>query len=582
MRPVPSRKHHWALLALACVVGVSAFLSGHEGPLTREQNTLLAEAYRAGDGSLYANDALFGPQSQAWQLNLPAWNNLLHLAVQAAGPAEPAGGFRVLGAAALSLFLLGMYLLLYRQTHSTSVATMVAIMSAAVFTTSKPSWGLGPLFTVTPSSMYLAMSPLLVLLFMRSSRRWRVVWVFFLVGAMGNLHLWSAVNLSAVLVLVTLGVGRGRWRSWGFVGAGLAAAAVGAAPALVHYFTLPSPPWLMPQVPAGYATAWAAVRASGQDLFYPNLLDDLLAGLPLAGGLAIPAVVILTRSPRFRALQLGDWLAMLGSTLLVALGLHGLMQAAAWKLDRLPVIGFYQALPLVMLPLLVLFAQSLVHLLRLVQTHRTAVRAMLVVMVLVFMGTSQNVRAVRFWVQDWLAELGGQEPPSYRRFGSGYEIIALARWMDRSGQVAPTDLVFCYEPEIRSYGRRSLWCSPADMRYYYNLWPQRLLQFTQDIRQQRSLMVPPDRNQADARQIVDFLDGFWAQRPGRVVNTFVVIPAERAPAPDQRLAAAPAEKVGYYWKLYRYLPPPTSQPAGDTQPEGDGQSGMTSSSAPAE
>lgn len=582
MRPAPSRKHHWALLALACVVGVSAFLSGHEGPLTREQNTLLAEAYRARDSSLYASDALFGPQSQAWRLNLPAWNNLLHLAVQASGPGEPAGGFRLMGTVALSLFLLGMYLLLYRQTHSTSVATMVAIMSAAVFTTSKPSWGMGPLFTVTPSSMYLAMSPLLVLLFMRSSRRWRVVWVFFLVGLLGNLHLWSAVNLSAVLVLVTLGVGRFGWRSWGFVLAGLVAAAVGASPALVHYFTLSTPPSLMPQATAGYATAWAAVRASAQDLLYPDILEDLLSGLPLAAGLAIPAVVILTRSPRYRALQLGDWLMMIGSILLVALGLHGVMQAVAWKLDRLPVLGFYQVLPLAMLPLLVLLAQSLVHLLRLAQTHRTAVRAVLVVVVLIFMGTSQNVRAVRFRVQDWLAEMGNQEPPSYRRFGSSYEIVALARWMDRSGQVAPADMVFCYEPEIRSYGRRSLWCSPADMRYYYHLWPQRLLQFTEDIRQQRRLIVPPDRNQADPKQIVAFLDWFWARRPGSRGSTFVVIPAERAPAPDGRLVSVAVENVGYYWKLYRYLPPPASQPASSSQPAGSGRSGTTPSSAPAE
>lgn len=561
MRPVPARRHHWALLALAGVVALSAFLSGHDGTLTGEQNNLLAELYKSRDPGLYPTDGLFANSAypDAWRLNLPAWNNLLYSAVQVAGADEPAGGFRLLGAAALSLFLLGMYMLIYRQTHSTSSATLGAIISMAVFFTSRPFWGMGPLFTVTPATVYLAVVPLIVLAFMRSIRRERAAWVCLAAGLAGNIHLWSAVNLVLVLVLTLLVVGRFRAKTWLMAFVCLAAAAIGAAPAIWHYAAMPAPAG---QTPATYATAWEAMRASGQNLLFPNALEDLLRALPLVGVLMIPTAVVLIRAGRFRVLQFGGWVVMLGAVLFVALGLHGLMQLIAWKRDTLPPLGFYEALRLAMLPMYILFAQAMVHLLRLAQTHRPAVRAGLIAFVVVFMGTSYNTRQVRYWAQDIIADWSGQERPGNRRYGDDWESAVIGRWLHGSGRAAGNALVFTWEPEARSFGRRSMWCGQDDMRYYYYLAPGQLQQWADNVTEQRRLLRPPDRKAADAQQVVRFVDWYWAQRPGPAAETFLVFPANSAPPADPRLQLVEVKGAGNYWKLYRCLPEPTTQPLG--------------------
>ena len=104
MRPIPSRKHHWAVLVLLAVVAVNTLLTFRQTNITGDQANMLAEIAKLQDPSLYPHDGIFADSSAgaAWRGRLPAWQFALGWSVRLGG-ADPLNGFRILGAAIAAL-----------------------------------------------------------------------------------------------------------------------------------------------------------------------------------------------------------------------------------------------------------------------------------------------------------------------------------------------------------------------------------------------------------------------------------------------------------------------------------------------
>ena len=569
MRPVPVKKHHWAVLVILAVVAINTLVTLRQEHITGSQADLLAEVYKHQDPSLYSSDSVFA--GEAWRLNLPAWQSTLAWAIEFAGPDEPINAIRLMGAGMLCLYLLGMYVLLYRQTHSTSVATLVAVASMAIFSTSRPYWGLGPIFTVTPASLYLSVVPLLALGFVRTHKKPLILVVFFLVGLCGNIHLVSAVNLAVVMFIAMLGLGRLKPKAW-IRGAGaLAAAIAGASPAIYHYYVTLSPAgkFALPTM------TWQGLRTvlnhSGMNVLYPEVLIEALRWLPVACALVAPVIIILCLAGRYRASNLSEWLGMLIAAVFVAFGLHGLIQATVWWFSPAsggPVlIGLFESLRIAMLPLYVLLAQATVHLLRMTHRHQAWVRVTAGLLTAVYLGSSYNTRPIRHMVTDMVAQTSKRKTFSRHRLRSEAqsELRRIASWASLS--TARDALFITNKAEIRLYGRRSLLACRADLQYMLHLQPERACEWDETIIAQRKLLKPSRATQTDANKIVEFADEHRKRRRLADVPTYFLISAKSAPLPNDRLEQIDPhdKKWGKYWRLFRILPPkPTTVPAATT------------------
>ena len=571
MRPVPAKKHHWAVLVILAVVAINTLVTFRQEHVTGSQANLLAEVYKRQDPSLYSSDGVFADSGAgaAWRLHLPAWQSVLASAIDLGGPDEPINALRLLGAGMLLLYLLSMYVLLYRQTHSTSVATLVAVASMAIFSTSRPYWGLGPIFTVTPASLYLAVVPLLALGFVRTHKKPLVLVVFFAAGLCGNIHLTSAVNLAAVMFVAMLGLGRLKPAAWARAAASLSAAAIGALPAIYHYYVTFSPAGTF-HLPA---MTWQNLRKvldhSGMNVLYPEVLIEALRWLPVACALVAPVVIILCLAGRYRASNLSEWLGMLIAAVFVAFGLHGLVQLAfRWfsPVSGWPVmIELFEALRLAMLPLYVLLAQATVHLLRMTHRHRAWVRVTAGLLTAVYLGSSYNTRPVRHMVTDLVASVAERDLFSRHRLHRvrEAELRRVASWASR--HTADNALFITSKAEIRLYARRSLLACPADLPYMLHLWPQRACEWDETLLAQRRVLKPCQSARADADKIIEFADRYRRRRQRLpAVPTYILIRAKSAPTPNDRIEQidSPNVKWGRYWKLFRILPAkPTTAPA---------------------
>ena len=559
MRPIPSRKHHLALLALLLAVAANLALTYVSPEISGDQANMLAEAIKQDNSAQYPHDEVFGPTGEdaPWRLRLPAWRWLLTSAMHVAGRADPANALRLVGALALLVYVCSMYLLLYRQTHSTSVAALATVISTAIFSIKRPYWGMGPLFSVSPTMFYMALTPLIVQGLLRWRGRWRIVLVFLLAGLAGNIDVIFAINLVFVMAIVVVALGRCRPKSWAMAAASLAAAAIGAAPAIWHYArAFLAAESVLAKVPA--STVAEALQLGGLNVLYPALLIEAMRWLPVAAGLAIPAAIILNRAGRYRVEHLGAWIWLLVGSLVTAFGVHGLMQLLGrWLGIVPPFLGFLDSLRLAMLPLYALFTQAMVQLVRLSRTHRAWVRAALGVFAVVYLGSSYNTLPLRHMVADTAAAVSGK-PESPRGQGKS-EIRAIAVWARQEANT-PSDCLFIAaagQAEIRAYARRSVLASPDDVRHMYYLAPGRLAEWTALLRLQQAELAPPQTPTADAQRLVAFADSQARRREAPNITKFIVIKARHAPEPVGRLVEtlAPQGQWGAHWRLYRVDPP---------------------------
>ncbi len=575
MRPIPTKKHHWAVLVILAVVAINTLVTFRQNHITGSQANLLAEVFKRQEPALYGSDDVFAGNgvNSASRLNLPAWQSVLASAIDIGGPDEPINALRLLGAGMLLLYLLSMYVLLYRQTHSTSAATLVAVASMSIFSISRPYWGLGPIFSVTPASMYLTVVPLLVLGFVRTHKKPAVLLVFLAAGLCGNIHFISAVNLSVVMLAAMLGLGRLKPGAWVRAAGSFAAAVVGASPAIYHYYVTFSAAGAF-HLPA---MTWQGLRSvldnNGVNVLYPEVLIEALRWLPVACALVGPVVIILCLTGRYRANNLGEWLGMLISAVFVSFGLHGLVQIAVrWfsPVSGWPVlIELFEALRLAMLPLYVLLAQATVHLLRMTHRHRAWVRVTAGLLAAVYIGSSYNTLPIRHMVGDAVAGISERDLFSRRslRYAKEAELREVASWVGRN---TATDALFISSrAEIRLYGRRSLLACPSDLPYMLHLWPGRAREWNETINAQRRVLTPYQSARADTDKIIEFVDGYRQRRRLSDVPIYILFPARSAPTPNDRVRQidSPNDKWGRHWQLFRILPSePTTTTAPTTAP----------------
>ena len=546
MRPIPPKRHHWATLAFLVIVAGNLWLNLLSPALSDRQQNLLAEVLKWRQSDLFRPDGLFGDTAAVGsdRLHLPAWHELLDRAYRLSDQ-RPTVAFMILGSGILLIYLLCMYSLLYRQTRSISVSATTAILSTAVFSTHSPFLGFGPLFTATPDHLFLAFAPLIVLAFLVWRRTYRVWGAFLLLGVLGNIQLMPAINLAGVLLLTVLGCGHFRALAWRKALMSLAALAIGLSPAIIYYAGLAHrAAW--PYVPP--AVVQEAVGLAAMGVLYPTMLISALRFLPLTLILLAPAGVILGRAGRYRVREFPAWGWFLIGCVVVGFGCQGLMQTIAWLSGRPPLaVGFFDALGLMMIPLYALFAQAMIHLIRLARTHRFWVRSSLIGFAVIYLLSSQNLLPLRARVRGWVDSSAAASALAHDARLA--ESLALSRW---AGGTSANSLFLANWPEIRVYGRRSILGCPADIPYLLHLRPEALGDYVELLQRQASLVRPPQGSPADAYEVALFAQRMRRTHPA-ADEVYVIFPATSAPATAGALTLIepPQGQWGKYYRLYR-------------------------------
>ncbi len=506
MRPVPRSKHILAGAIFLLVAAASSYLAFEDTRFSDEQVYFATTAAKRHQPELYRFDSVYGNvhgvvngRGQLWRVQTPVLLAMMDMVLVPEGYRNLLLPFRLMAGAVVMVYLVGMYALLWRQTRSSSIAAFVAILSATITETfGNWFWGIGSLASITPQGLVLAVSPLLLLSYVRNAERGRVALTFGAVGLCANLHLISAANLALILFGVYLGQNRFALRSVAKGFLGLGCFLIGALPYLAYFFALRYS--LAATAPPGATTSSLAVmealRISDLAVLYPEMLGPLLQWGIYAGILAIPPALVFWRVERFRSRDAGVWLWMVAISLLVGLVLHGISQfiGTVWG-SAPPIIDFVQAINWSMLALYVLFAQAITHLFRIAQKrHRHALRWAMAAFMVAWMLPSDNLRVLRHWayylpsaVSDMEQPLRVQELEEER--ASARELAAVGQWAQDHADVDA--LFITAEERFRVEARRSVFVCRDDVRYYYYLAPWLLEGWTHHVEAQFHWLYAP-------------------------------------------------------------------------------------------
>ena len=556
MRPVPKSSHFLAVVIFAAVAAMAAHFAIIDTRLSKEQINISTVALkRHAPDQYFAHDPVFG-ESGRWRFHTPLLQALMEMSLVPTGYKYPHLPFRILAGILTMVYLLGMYSLLHRQCRSWSVSAFVAVLSSTVtYTLGRAHWGLGPLGTITPPTMILAITPLIVHAFLRYENQWRVVLIFAFIGLAGNLHLVSAVNLTMVLLIVYLGRRRFAPSAWPVAASCAAAFALTAAPYAFYYLAL-----RFAEVPADAEVSAAAVfkafRLGRLAILYPEMLKSLLYWLLAVLVLLIPAAGVLTRIERFKVRDLSVWVWFASGACFISLVLHGASQLVGVLAHRAPpVIDFAQASTLVMLSLYVLFAHALTTLFRLIRTHRHALRWVLAAFIAAWMLPSDNLKMTRHLTYDWATSFipEAQRPQRIQELISRQEkrdeFAEIALWArDNSDQRA----VFLTDrAEFRLLARRALVATDDDVKYYYYVTPWRIDEWISRVERQRAVLRPP-AGKIDDKAVVQFVEQLKTEGFEKVTDWYAIVSAANAPMiPGGALEPVPTGKWGQYYALYR-------------------------------
>ncbi len=563
MRRPPNTRHLFAVLLFAAAAAVGGYLAMLETNLSPEQVDMAAAAVKRHDGSLFAHDPVFG-KSELWRIHTPIFQGLLELMLVPTGYRDLTLPFRALAGVLLMVYLCGMYVLLYRQCRSWSVAAFVAVLSATVnYTPGDAHWGVGTLGSAGPAGICIAVTPLIVLAFLRyippagrnDSRedRWRLLLVFGVIGLLGNLHLVSAMNLALVLLIAYLGRARFHPSGWPMAMGCALAAVVGALPSLGYVLMLRAALATAAGPPNAHVVH-AALEEAGLAVFYPDLLKSAVNWTLYAAVLAIPAGAVLIRAERFRTRDLWLWVWMLGAGLFVAFALQGLSQLLGQlQATGPPTFAFAQASAFVMLPLYVLFAQALTSLFRIVRVHRWLVRWACAAVAAGLIIPSDNLRVPRRLLYDaattFMAE--GDKPLHVQELHAQREAQAeLAAIADWARAAAPKDAVFITDHgKFRMLARRSIAASRSDASYFYYLRPSRLESWTRRLKAQQQLLRKP----VTLADLAAFRHDA-ASEEGALAGAeawFAILPADVAPDKARAAEVAGRDTWGQHYRVFR-------------------------------
>jgi len=572
MRPTPTARHPVAVLIFAAYSSLAGYLAFVEPELSNQQVLIATAAIKRHDVSTFPHDPVLG-DNRLWRFHTPVFQGLLELSLVPTGYADLSLPFRALAGVLLMVYLCGMYALLYQQCRSWSIAALVAVLSSKVIEALGGGfWGAGTLACVTPMGICLAVTPLIVLAFLRYAgaselrrepsgnggrqAQWRLLLVFGGIGLLGNLHLVTAMNLTLVLLIAYLGRARFRAGSWGVALACGAAALLGSLPHIMYFVMLRG----LLQGPAA-ATAEApireALRVAGLEALYPEMLKPMLRWLAYAAVVGAPSALLLFRSDRFRVTNGRLWGCLIVASLLLAIVLHGATQVMAMLVRRSPpIIALLQASALAMLPLYVLAAQALTALFRLVQVNRWLLRWGCAVALVAWMLPSDNVQPLRHAAYEWATSFMEEQDKPLRvqelhaQAEARRELRGLAAWARGGprGAVFITDRV-----EFRMLARRSIVITRDDVGYYYYLAPGRLTKWIERLKRQARLLQKPGtiREFAGFRSLLS-KRSTWAG----AADWFVVLPADPALPEAGGLEVPPHGRWGAHYRVYRVPAPP--------------------------
>ena len=569
MRPVPQSRHPLAVLILIGVSAAGGCLAFRDDRLSKWQMSVATSALKERQPELFACDSIFGSNRQElWRLNNPVLQGMLKLVLVPTGYGDPSLPFRMMAGVVLLVFLCSMYALLYRQCRSWSIAAFVAVASCRVINTlGTARWGAGPLASVTPPTICLAVVPLVVLAYLRYEDDWRLALVFAATGLLGNLHLATGANLAVVLLLAYLGRRRFSLRAWTrAIPCGLLAAAV-AIPHAWYYIGLRM--WIRQAggqaAPQPAQNFWQLAKAnpdalkSIMGLLYPEILKDLLGWGLIVLVLAIPAAVVLFRVERYRVRDLAFWVWFLAAGFIVSLGFQGVCQGAGMLAGTAPpAIDFYEASSLVMVPLYVMFAQATTHLFRIAGTHKRLMVWACAAFLAAWMVPSDNLRLLRYGALEAATSFMDEpdKPAAMRRFHRKQqernELVHIAAWAAEHSDASAVFVIDSIEFRLRA--RRAITTSSDDVGYFYYLAPDRLEGWLALATEQSTILQPPTTGRVDAKAMEGFIRRLAAQPEFRQAGQwYAILSAAAAPERSWGLEEVASGDWGRHYCLY-HLP----------------------------
>lgn len=545
-----------ALAIFVAASGLYGYLASVDYRMADEQVHLATSAMKRQDPDLFGADLIYG-RSRMWQAHPPIFLAILETILVPGHYRDLTLPFRVLVGAVTLVYLCGMYVLLWRQCRSWSVSAFVAVLSSAVIRTLGGSyWGIGSLGSITSAGLCVALTPLVVLAFMKYADQWRLLLVFAAVGGLGNLHTSSAVNLTIVLLIVYLARRRFAVSAWPMaIGCALCAAAA-ATPYAWYYLALRRS-IMLTGLTIGSGQIMTAVEIAASARPYPSgeLLKPVINWLLQISVPAVASAVVLSRHERFRVRALGFWLALGAASVLVAFMGYGAAYVASLFRDGPgPSLDALGATKVAMLPLYVLLAQTITNLLRMFRSHRALVRWVCVALTAAWMIPSDNIRVLRHAVMNTAtmfmdeADKPGNVQRHHERDNRQRELAAIADWVRESPEVDPSAMFITDRIEFRMMARRSILVGEDDVSYIYRLAPKKLPQWQRWVFRQHLLLHGP---QAGDPKALAALVNELADEPhfAGVKEWYVVLPMPAENIPGKEIID-PEKSWGACYKLY--------------------------------
>ena len=570
MRPVPESHHKRVILILLAAGVVTGFLVWFDNMESPDQVLSATVAIKRAQPGLFSDDPIFG-RIGLWQFHSRSFQFLLDV-LRTKEEIEDYQPMRLLAGPVSFVYLLGMYLLMYRQCRSWSIAAFVAILSLRVtFTVGRAFWGIGPLGSIEPQGIYIAVIPLLLEIYFRLCRSWKVLLVFALIAMLGDLSLVVAMNLGVLLAVGHLACRKLTWRmvvqsAVGLVMVGAAGVWLLGVGARALYGGEGFTSWGYGLNVLWYALcrshdgftakiAAEALNLADHNVLYPVLLESLFN---LGWGVAvllIPAILSLLRLERFRVHGLRFWTVFAAGALVLALGAQGLSQLIGYRLNDRPwIIDFTQASVLLGLPLYAMVSQALTSLFRLFRTHRLMLRWACAIVMFVWMVPSDNFRPVRHWAYGASA-IFTKEPDQPRRAAQlrdrtkqQAELKRIARWAKEN---IDNDAMFLSDDiKLRFISRRAILVSPETIRLTYYLLPGHLEAQTRRMEQLSRLIHPPT-GRADPQAIARFVEEQKQHKMfSKVSGWYVVLDAAVVPDQPGIMQQVFHDDWGTYFKVY--------------------------------
>ena len=182
MRPIPESRHVLAVAILAALSAAGGFLAWHDDRLSEEQYRAATAAAKRHQAELMTRDIIYG-DSGVWRLQSPAFSRIYDEMMALGGHRDQLLPFRMMTGLVMMIYLCGMYALLVRQTLSWSVSVFISILSCTVmFTMGGAFWGVGPLASIQPGAICMALVPLVVLMYLKHLHEWPILIVFAAAG----------------------------------------------------------------------------------------------------------------------------------------------------------------------------------------------------------------------------------------------------------------------------------------------------------------------------------------------------------------------------------------------------------------